>query len=74
MKTTVTTTGNSLAVRIPKQLADRQGLRPGAELTLIETHDGIFLTSFDPELEEQMEAIRTTEMAYQSALRLLASR
>jgi putative addiction module antidote len=55
MKLKVTTIGNSTGVILPKELLARLRLEKGDELYALETPGGIVLTTYDPELAEQME-------------------
>jgi putative addiction module antidote len=55
MKLKITTVGNSAGVILPKELLARLRLEKGDELYALETPGGIVLTTYDPELAEQME-------------------
>ena len=68
----VTTTGNSLAVRIPQSIAERLHLKKGDELFLIETQDGFRVTPYDPDFAEQMSVARHVMGRYRNALHELA--
>jgi putative addiction module antidote len=68
----VTTTGNSLAVRIPQTIAERLHLHKGDELYLIETEDGFRFTPYDPDFAEQMDVAQGVMARYRNALHELA--
>ena len=68
----VTTTGNSLAVRIPQNVAERLGLHKGDEVFLIDTEDGFRITPYNLEFAEQMRVARGIMRRYRNALRELA--
>ncbi|EZQ18118.1 AbrB/MazE/SpoVT family DNA-binding domain-containing protein [Halopseudomonas bauzanensis] len=55
MKLKITSIGNSAGVILPKDILARLRLEKGDELYVLETPDGIKLTTFDPTLAEQME-------------------
>jgi len=55
MKLKITTIGNSAGVILPKELLARLRLEKGDELLVLETPDGIRLTTYDPQLAEEME-------------------
>ncbi|WP_185265884.1 AbrB/MazE/SpoVT family DNA-binding domain-containing protein [Halopseudomonas xiamenensis] len=54
MKLKITGIGNSAGVILPKEILARLRLEKGDELYVLETPDGIKLTTFDPTLAEQM--------------------
>ncbi len=55
MKLKITSIGNSAGIILPKEILARLRLEKGDELYVLETPDGIKLTTFDPTLVEQME-------------------
>ena len=55
MKLKITSIGNSAGIILPKEILARLRLEKGDELYVLETPDGIKLTTFDPTLAEQME-------------------
>lgn len=55
MKLKITSIGNSAGVILPKDILARLRLEKGDELYVLETPDGIKLTTFDPTLAEQMK-------------------
>jgi putative addiction module antidote len=48
--------GGSVAVILPRTVAERLGLRPGDTLFVRDTPDGVELTKTDPEFARQMAA------------------
>jgi putative addiction module antidote len=68
----VTTTGNSLAVRIPQSVADRLHLHKGDEIFLVDTEDGFRVTPYDPNFAEQMSVAQGVMARYRNAARELA--
>jgi putative addiction module antidote len=68
----VTTTGHSLAVRIPQHVADRLRLHKGDELFLIDTEDGFRITPYNPDFDEQMQVAQGVIGRYRNAMRELA--
>lgn len=69
---TLTAIGNSTGVIIPKEVLDRLKLEKGTKLFLSETKEGLHLTPYDAELEEDMKAVRDVTIRYRNALRELA--
>lgn len=55
MKLKITSIGNSAGLILPKEILARLRVEKGDELYVLETPDGIKLTTFDPTLAEQME-------------------
>lgn len=55
MKLKITSIGNSAGIILPKEILARLRLEKGDELYVLETPDGIKLSTFDPTLAEQME-------------------
>jgi putative addiction module antidote len=68
----VTQVGNSLGVVLPKEVVDRLGIARGHQLTLSVTANGIELSPFDPEFEEQMRLAEEIMDQYRDTLRELA--
>ena len=68
----VTQVGNSLGVILPKDLVERLGITRGQQLSVIETANGIELSPFDPEFEEQMRLAEEIMDRYRDTLRELA--
>ena len=68
----VTQIGNSLGVVLPKEVVDRLGIARGQMLSLSETTNGLELSAFDPEFEEQMRMAEEIMDRYRDTLRELA--
>lgn len=72
LKLKVRKIGNSLGVVLPKEVLAKLGAVEGAELAAVEAPHGVTLTSFDPEMAEQIEAGLDIMKRYRNALRELA--
>lgn len=72
MKLKITTVGNSAGVILPKELLARLRLEKGDELYAFETPDGIRLTTYDPELAQQMEVAEQVMRQRRTLLHKLA--
>jgi putative addiction module antidote len=68
----VTQIGNSLGVVLPKDIVERLGIARGQHLSLSETENGIELSPFDPEFDEQMRLAEEIMDRYKDTLRELA--
>ncbi len=68
----VTQIGNSLGVVLPKDIVERLGIVRGQQLSLSETENGLELSPFDPEFEEQMRLAEEIMDRYRDTLRELA--
>jgi len=65
--------GNSLGVRLPREVLSRMHLGDGDKLILTEAPEGGYrLSPFDPELEQQLEIAETGMSEYRNTLRELA--
>ena len=72
MKLKISTIGNSAGVILPKELLARLRLEKGDELYVLETPDGIRLTTFDPVFAAQMEVAEKVMRERRDLLRKLA--
>ncbi len=74
MATTVklTTIGNSTGIILPKELLEKLRVQKGDSLHVLETPNGIELTSFDPEFARQMDVAETVMREDRDILRRLA--
>ncbi len=74
MATTVklTTVGNSTGIILPRELLDRLRLKKGDVLHVLETPNGVELTSFDPEFARQMDVAEKVMRDDRDILRRLA--
>lgn len=68
----VTTVGSSVGIVLPKELLTKLRVQKGDTLLALETADGIELTAYDAELEEQMVVMEGVLHDYRDALRRLA--
>jgi len=59
MELKVTKIGNSLGVILPRDLLGKLQLDKGDSIFLVDTPDGMRITSYDPAFAEQMESART---------------
>jgi putative addiction module antidote len=59
MELKVTKIGNSLGVILPRDLLAKLQLDKGDSIFLVDTPDGMRITSYDPAFAEQMESART---------------
>jgi putative addiction module antidote len=73
MKVKVTTVGSSAGVVLPKEVLAKLRVRKGDSLYLSETPDGIALSPYDPDFDQELEAARAVMRRYRNALRKLAS-
>lgn len=74
MKRTITLrrVGGSVGTTLPKEMVDRLDLGPGDTVLAVETHDGILLTPYTEDLEDQLAATRRAAKRFRTALRELA--
>lgn len=72
MKLKITSIGNSAGVILPKEILARLRLTKGDDIYLLETPDGIKLTTFDPTLAEQMEVAEQIMQKRRTLLHKLA--
>ncbi|MFW5927000.1 MAG: AbrB/MazE/SpoVT family DNA-binding domain-containing protein, partial [Wenzhouxiangella sp.] len=71
-KLKLTAIGNSTGVVLPKDLLEKLRVEKGDELMVLETPDGIRLTSYDPEFARQMEVAEKIMREDRDLLRRLA--
>lgn len=64
--------GNSTGVVLPRDILDKLRVSAGDELMVLETKDGVTLTSYDPEFDRQMEAAEKIMRRRRHLLRKLA--
>ena len=64
--------GEGVMVRIPREMAERAGLRAGEAAYAMETDGGILLVPADSPFARVMEADARIGMRYENALRELA--
>ena len=65
--------GNSLGLRLPREVLSRLHLEDGDRLILTESPEGGYrLTPYDPEFEQQMKAAEEGFRHYRNTLKSLA--
>jgi putative addiction module antidote len=72
LKVKVTQIGNSLGVILPKEALARLKVEKGDTLTVIETPNGVELSTVDERFDAAMKAYDRTARRYRHALRELA--
>jgi putative addiction module antidote len=68
----LTTVGNSTGIILPKELLERLRLQKGDTLHVLETPNGIELTSFHPEFARQMDVAEKVMRKRRNLLKKLA--
>jgi len=68
----LTQIGNSVGVILPKEVLARLKLEKGDCMYLTDTPDGVQLTPYNPEFEQQMNAARRLMKKRRNVLRELA--
>ena len=68
----LTQIGNSVGVILPKELLARLKVAKGDSLFLTEAANGLTLTPYDPELDEQLKVGREFMREYRDTLHQLA--
>ena len=68
----VTSIGNSVGVILPKELLARLKVAKGDSLFLTEAANGLTLTPYDPELDEQLKVGREFMREYRDTFHQLA--
>ena len=71
-KLKLTMIGSSIGTVILQEMLSNLKVEKGDNLFAIETPNGYLLTSYDPEIEEQLEAGRTFMKQYQETFKTLA--
>lgn len=64
--------GNSTGVVLPREILEKLRVECGDELMVLETPDGITLTSYDPEFARQMDVAERVMRKRRNLLRKLA--
>lgn len=64
--------GGSIGATLPKEMMDRLRVRPGDEMFVVETEDGLLLTPYDPAFEKSLKLYERFSRRYRNALRELA--
>jgi len=73
-KLKVTTVGNSAGIVLPKELLAKLRVQKGDTLFALETPNGVELTSYDADLERQIEIAEGVMREDREVLRRLAGR
>ena len=68
----VTNIGSSLGIAFPQEVVDKLNLASGDQLCLIETPNGVEITTLTPKQAEQLRLGRQIIVENQEALRALA--
>lgn len=68
----LTQIGNSVGVVFPKEVLSRLKVNKGDSLFVTETPNGVELSAYNPEIEEQLKEGREFMRAYRDTLRALA--
>jgi len=71
-KLKISTVGNSAGIVLPKEILGRMRVEKGDTLYAIETPNGIELTPYDPEFDEQLEVAKRVMRENRNLLRKLA--
>ncbi len=72
IKSKVTTVGTSTGIILPKEILAKLRVSKGDMVTFIETPNGVEITPYDPDLEEEMNLARKVMGDYRNALKKLA--
>jgi putative addiction module antidote len=68
----LTTVGNSTGIVLPKELLEKLRVTKGDLLHVVETPNGIELTPYDPEFDEQVAAAEQVMRTDRNVLKKLA--
>jgi len=72
LKVKVTTIGNSMGIVLPKEALAKLRAEKGDVLFLVDTPDGLTLTPYQQDFENQMNAAEKVMKKYRNALHELA--
>jgi putative addiction module antidote len=72
MTVKLTTVGNSTGIILPRELLERLRLKKGDTLHVLETPNGVELTSFDPEMARKLDVAETVMRRRRNLLKKLA--
>ena len=72
MTVKLTTVGNSTGIILPRELLEKLRVQKGDTLHVLETPNGIELTSFDPEMARQMDVAEQVMRKRRNLLKKLA--
>lgn len=71
-KTRIRRLGGSLALIVPKSVADSMAMKEGDEVFISSSGDGMSVTPFDPEFDSAMQDAREFMRTHRNAFRELA--
>ena len=71
-KAKVTTVGSSTGIILPKEVMAKLNISKGDTITFIETANGVEITAYDPNFEEEMNLARKAMGDFRNALKELA--
>ena len=71
-KVKVTSIGNSMGIVLPKEALGKLNVNKGDTLYLVENKDGLTLTPYEQDFEEQMKIAEKYMKKYRNALHELA--
>lgn len=72
MTVKLTTVGNSTGIILPRELLEKLRVQKGDTLHVLETPNGIELTSFDPQMAQQMDVAERVMRKRRNLLKKLA--
>lgn len=72
LKVKVTAIGNSIGIVLPKEALAKLHAEKGDVLYLVDTPDGLTLTSYQQDFADQLDAAKKVMKKYRNALRELA--
>ena len=72
MTVKLTTVGNSTGIILPRELLEKLRVQKGDTLHVLETPNGIELTSFDPQMAQQMDVAEAVMRKRRNLLKKLA--
>ncbi|HHS99457.1 MAG TPA: AbrB/MazE/SpoVT family DNA-binding domain-containing protein [Thiomicrospira sp.] len=72
LKVKVTAIGNSMGVLLPKEALIKLNVAKGDELYLVDSPEGLTLTPYQQDLDQQMERAEKVMKKYRNALHELA--
>ena len=68
----LTTVGNSTGIVLPKEVLERLRVSKGDSLHLVETPNGVELTPYDPDFDEQISIAEQVMRSDRNVLKRLA--
>ena len=72
VKAKFTTVGTSTGIILPKEIMSLLHIEKGDTVTFVETPNGVEITAYNPEFEEEMTRARKVMDDYRNALKKLA--